>query len=243
MFPTAHGVVSQGGRGELPPAGPAYDVALVVADALHATTAQTHSELTSLGHTVTVIEDAQIGSVNWSDYDVLVTCRTNTTTTVGAALRAAIDAHTPAVIGWIPTSPPSNSNVTTILASGRLNFVGGVTRVRSNRPVTVDIIDNTHPITNVFALGNATVLQATGYGAGAREGVTVGNVLAYNPISTGFSDEVSVAAITAGTPDRSSVNIGANVALVDFIGSGQSLTADGLTVVERALQWACGDLP
>lgn len=241
---SALGLLTQFGlsRGGAPPVGPSYDLALVVADALHATTAQTHGELAGLGHNVTIVEDSTLAGVTWTDYDAFVVCRANTSTTVGAALRGAINNGTPAVISWLPTNPPSNNIVTVLLHSGRLNFAGGTARVRSNVAVTANVVNVAHPITSPFALGNINVVSAVGYGAGTRHGDLVGTVLAYNPINTGQADEVRVAVIPSGTLDRSSVSIGAHVALIDFLGSGQALAADGLTILDRALQWVCGDL-
>lgn len=234
MFPAAHGVVSQGGTVAPPPAGLA--IALIVANAEHDTTTQTTGEISALGHTVTVVAEGDVGSTNFSGFDALVTCRVTASTGVGNAIRALMDAGLPAVLGAVPTSPPSNNNVDTI--ANRTGLAGSWWRVRSAQQVWLDITDNTHPITSPFSTGQLAVLQAAGYRTG---GSVSGTVLGISSVFTGGS-EPGLVVWDEGDEDHAGTPLVARAVIVDFIGSGQALTAGGSTILDRSLRWAVGEL-
>lgn len=230
MFPAAHGVVSQGGIATiLPPSGLA--LALVVADTDHATTSTTKGELEELGNTVTVIDEGDIDTTNWGLYDALVTCRVSSTTQVGNAIRVVMDSGKPAVLGAVPANPPSNNNVTTIV--NHVGFTMAFWRVRSAQAVWLDVKDATHPITSPYSAGQVNVLASTGYRCG---GPCAGDVLGTSSVFTG-GEEPGLIALEVGTDD-----LVARAVVIDFIGSGQALTANGLTILDRSLRWAVGDL-
>lgn len=231
MFPTAHGVVSQVVARQPSGGGGGGVLGLVVADAEHATTTTAKGELEGLGYTVTVIEEGNVGTTDWSPFAALVTCRVSGTTQVGNAIRVVMDSGKPAVLGAVPANPPLNDNVSTIVR--RVGFTGSNWRVRSAQAVWLDVKDATHPITSPYSAGQVNVLAGTGYRCG---GTCAGDVLGISSVFTG-GEEPGLIALEVGTDD-----LVARAVVIDYIGSGQALTANGLTILDRSLRWAVGEL-
>lgn len=111
----------------------------------------------------------------------------------------------------------------------------------STSTTSLSIVDNTHHITSGFSTGTLTVFNSTQtaiYLAGTPSAGL--NALA-DVGTTSALGTVDVGATLATTYNSSNVAVGRRVQLPFGIGTFDfdSLNTDGLTIVQRALEWAC----
>lgn len=221
------------------PSGPALNVALVTADTSNAAATNTRDAMQACGHTVTMYADSTLGSFDPDGYDVVVAVRTTNGDTVAGQLRPLIDAGVPMVIGITDQGISTNTSAVSVNAS-RMDLIG-TCRIDAISHTSIEITDNSEPITDGFALGSTAIFSANNVGSWVEDSQpVVGTVLATQPSQSG---RPTLIMIPQGTNDLESEELNANVVVGTLPYAGQSgHTFAGTRLLNRMLLWAAGEI-
>jgi len=218
-------------------------IALVVALTTHTSAVNTKSSLESNGHTVTFVDDEDIGTTDFTVYDCVVACRLTNSQAVADGIRDILDDDkVPVAVGFVWAgaihSGSQNGITTKMYLTGLMEIVS-----TSYGPYRrLDIIDNTHEITDAWSTGEQAVYVGVNYwgavnlgdgwaGTKLCEGQAVGGHIA---------NQAETIAIEANTDDLQGTPVptGARCVLAGALwGGNNDYLAFGDDWLESIVQW------
>ena len=221
------------------------NIALLIYDVTDAqgTILKGHIE-TEGGHTVTLVDDADIDTHDFSGYDVLVGHMMTTSDAVAASLRALVDTDgIPLLLSLASTGPGVGSGNN--LIPTRMHLCGTIYWYDFPSGVNyVNITDNTHDITAYLSTGQLYVADgANAFQAVDTAGDIIGDILALNDdrFAAPHNTYPTISAIEAGTDDQqvAPVPTGARIVLAAniFFAMFGTYTAANKTLIESQIQW------
>lgn len=214
-------------------------IALVVADPAHAATTNTKQALIDAGFldgNITVHTDTTAPPSS----DIIVICRGVNTQGDWDLISPAWDSGTPVVLGFADgvTAGTGRSMSATF---ANLTGTFGVDNFAVDE---IDIIDNSHYITQPFSLGRLVILEDLNFGAAVDDGESfVGTRLANSDPDAGvdIAGNPTLIFVPAGTPDlQSNATPAKAVVWGDLYGGQSAYTADGADVLARCIDWCLG---
>ena len=214
---------------------------LLAASSLGSAVGNTTAALQAAGHTVTPILDTALTSTDVSGYDVIVGVLSTNTQAIANALRAT---GKPLVLTLVCTDQFGN-------AGGIVNdtvpyFMGLCGRVRAfdasagGRSIFTQF--PAHPILAGLP-AEVTVNEQNNFFCVVEDGRYVGTLLALGPQNVvNARSRIAAFAVEAGTLDLNGVPVNQRIVVLGFLYGGQSAyTSDGITLLDRAIQWAIGE--
>lgn len=214
----------------------------------HPGTADLRNSLSALGHRVTTIPIADIASYPSENYNVLVIQRPIQTTLSNLQIATLIksdwlDKEKPVVLDMLGTTVIEDSESGVSVIGTSLGVHGTVT-YSSAHGTTINITDNSHPITAPFETGTTQVYEETSYQYGLDSDPSIGTVLARG-IGGTLASKAALIAYEVGEEAGAYV-LPARVVVAEFIYASQDATSttgavytdEGNLLVQSLLQWA-----
>jgi len=206
-----------------------------------ASMANTKAALEGLGHTVTLIPHADIGTTDFTAFDCVVAVRCPATATVADGLRAVVDDdNVPMLVGLLGAGQLVGGGRSTV--ASLMSLCGTSTVVYPAGDMdNINITNTTHEITDEFGAGE--LQTAVGNNAWAAvEGTHIGEELSLGSADGGaaFDDYVESFAIESGTDDQDdpAVPTGARIVVAGWAYAGLTdYSADGKTLLGATIDW------
>ena len=221
-------------------------ITLVCAQTTHDSAINTKATLEALGHTVTLVDDGDILSHDFSGTACIVAIRNEAiTATVANKLRALVDSGGfPLLLGMEFFGGADGAGRVGIPT--RMNLTGTLTIVDFGSGVdSINIITTSHPITAGLSTGNLAVTADDNFwGVSETPGENIGTVLSLGQSGNAtIQSMVETIAIETGTNDLDTpaVPTGARIVVAGWAYFGQSSpTAEGAALLGAAINWLLG---
>ena len=223
---------------------PPYAVALVVNDPNHNSTTNVKADLETLGHTVTVVEDGNISTTNFSSYDLIVAVRSLATQALADDLYAVWDSGIPVMLPGLANGTAGGSGRSTSPTFLDLTQTWQVISSSSGNDAN-DITDASHPITSEQGLGTVTIYSGGNWMSALDTGAAfVGDTLADGDPTTDLANQDTLIAVEEGTSRLGTSGATPARAVVwgDMYAGQSGYTADGRALIQRMLRWMMKDL-
>lgn len=215
------------------------NIALLVGDPTHASTTNLNSALTGLGHTVTVIDDVNVATADFSSFDLIASTRNTlaSLSDIATRLRAL---GKPVLMGMLCEGGTAGTNLPDALGV-TMRLHGNIdveTSTSDHREVNIFNIN--HSVTASYALGPITIYSGANFTPSMTDGAPlVGTVLAKgDPNSNLHRSSSQLIAIESGTPDLDGTALPMRIAVYGNFYAGQTVyTAEGNTLLGNIVNW------
>lgn len=216
------------------------NIALVVGDVAHASTAKTRLLFENLGHVVTVFDRTALGTTaNFASYALIVTNRLLNGESVadGAAIKALYQTGKPLLLGLQGGGVSDQGNVIAHYLTSA-DLLGAVEQIGSNSGGQT-IINASHPITSVYSVGQAVTTSSSAVWASGLDETGVGQYVGFQLSTNPTSARGNMWAIDAGTSalNISQTLITSKIVIADYLYGGADYSAEAPALTSRIVDW------